>query len=643
MLADHPATGGDLGAAIWAAHRARAASSLARARSGSPLPFAARQDPVALRALLLSLLIVSMVSGGASIPARLAAAFSWPGWPFPGPGITIWVTPPAYAGQAPEIAPKSGVIRALQGSAIAILLNGSNAAIHLRGGRLSTTRLGNRDERADGVILTSGQLSIGPWWHRIGHWQIQATPPSAPALSLAPVVLAGNRLQLSWTMRDDYGLTALRLVVMPAGYPAALPEGTSLPLAAGRHDANIDMRDSPYAGRRISVVLQAVNQAGRQATTTPQFIALPPDHWHDPTARALSHWRQQLALLPAGEMMTGARLMQIAAAPPSAISFAADAQLAGLATGLRVRATSPEAGVTQLLALITQIEAGPDYQPRLALRQAARALLAALSANNPNPAALQRLLAQLNGAVARHMSVIRPGEDVSQMTRMLDQMAAKIAADRAAGRQDQAEREMRQLSSALKALESAQPMSAAQEAQAQAAAAAAQALNKLILGQTSLLDATAHGDATPAAQGALRGQIGPLQHSLNRAGIPGLPGLAGASAAMGKAQSALARVDDDTAQSAQGQAIMDLQQAAAALAAAAQRLTSLGQGGEMPDGQPGDGSGDNAGEDLSHQTLKLQGGNQAGAVEQEIMQRDSDPALPQATHDYLRRLLTPAP
>ena len=85
-LQDEPETDGAWGAEIWAVHRARAAASLAGARTGWPAPLAALRDPYSLRALLWLLLIAGLVIAGPDLPARFSGTLSLPAWPiFAGP------------------------------------------------------------------------------------------------------------------------------------------------------------------------------------------------------------------------------------------------------------------------------------------------------------------------------------------------------------------------------------------------------------------------------------------------------------------------------------------------------------------------------------------------------------------------------
>jgi Domain of unknown function (DUF4175) len=639
-LADVPATGGVLGAQIWQAHQARIAQSLSHARTGWPAPFAALRDPYSLRSLLLLLLASGAIIAGSDGLNRLGAAFVLPPWPFPAPSVNAWVTPPAYTGQAPLLLAPNQPVTVLTGSRITVLLEGSTDAIRFGEAELTGSRLGPESRRADGVITASGMLSIGPWWHRLARWHITAIPPSAPTVALAPPGLENGQLKLHWTTSDAYGLAALSAAIHPLGYDHALTQTAALPALTGKGSAELDTAASPYGGLPVAVTLTAVNLAGVHAATPPQTILLPAPSIEDPTARALARIRQQLALAPEQAPAFAQRMMRLAQSPPSAISFSADAQLAMLATALRARETGPEAAVQRLLVLIRQIEAGQDYEPSQELAQATSQLLEALRHGPPDADTLNRLLAALQQALARHIAAIRaaPAGQASKSfdASALNRLAAQIAADERAGRMQQAQAELQQLAATLQALQNARPMTAAQAAQAQAAAQAAQGLSQLIQGQANLLDQTARGTATPKAESQLQSGLKNLGDALAKAGIPNLPGLGAAGQDMGNAKSALTQQNPSGAQSAETSAIQNLQKAATALQNAIQQSLSIGMSGPTQGQSP---NGEN--EDFSLPNLTLPGNNPADAIEQEIIHLDATPNLPPATHDYLHRLLRP--
>jgi hypothetical protein len=469
--------------------------------------------------------------------------------------------------------------------------------------------------------------------------------PSAPVVDMAPLSLAEDRLKLRWTVSDAYGLASLTVALRPPGYNRALAEGATLPAVTGAASATLDTSESPYGGMTVAVTLHAANLAGMNTASQPQTVTLPPLAVHDPTAMVLGMIRRNLALRPEQGPAIGREMMRVAEAPPSAISYAADAQLAMLATALATRGTETLGAVQRLLLLIRQIEAGPDFGPSQALAQAVQKLLQALAHGPPDADTLNKLLAAMQQALAQHLAAAQstppsqPGQSFDSLA--LNRMAAQIAADEKAGRTQQAQAELRQLAQALRALQNARPMSAAEAAQAKAAGQAAQGLAKLMLGQASLLNQTAQGDATPDQQAQLQKDLNDIGAALSKAGIPGLPGLSSAAQAMGDAQAALTQHDDGTAQTAETSAIQNLQKAAAALQNETAQSLSLGMGGEMLNQTPNGNDPNGSNDDLAIPGLPLQTNNPADRIEQEIIHLDANPALPQATHDYLHRLLMP--
>lgn len=642
-LEDIPATQGEWGAQIWRAHQARMALVLGGARAGWPAPFAARRDPLALRGLLLLLLVCGVLVAGPTAGGRIAAAFVLPAWPFATPEIDAWISPPAYTGQSPELLGK-GPVTVLLGSGLSVIESGADGAIRYAGRDLAASPLGQDSRRADGVITASGVLTVGPWWHRLARWQVTAAPAVAPELVLDGVGPGRDpgTLELRWEARDPYGLSSLTASLRPKGYEDAMPQTAALPPSLGASKSDLDVADSPFAGMQVTVCLKAENLAGLTVSSAPLAVMLPAPDLHDPTAMALAVLRRNLALVPARASAISGQMFKLAKAPPSAIGYGADAQLAMLASALALRSTSPANAVARMLVLIQQIEAGPDYAPGRQLAQASQALLRALAQGPPDAAALNRLLAAMQQALAAHLQAVGAappaGPQRSLDSSALSRLAEQIAADEQAGRLAQAQAELQELAQMLEALRNARPMTAAQAARAQAQAAAARNLTQLMQDEASLLDQTGQGSATPDQQARLHDQLDALRAQLGSVGMPNLPGLPGAGADMQAAQTALGNQDSGGARSAETATIQHLQQAAAALQKNAQQEFSIG-GDEMPNGDSPDG----AGEDFSLHDLSLPGHDAADAIEQEIIQEDANPSLAPATHEYLRRLLSPGP
>jgi hypothetical protein len=664
MLEDAPENDGELTAAIWQLHQRRIAADLSKARPGRIFVDAVARDPMALRGFLLLLLLAGAVIAGPQAVPRLDGAFALPDLPaFAGPSVDAWATPPAYTGAPPLVLQPGKTYPVLAGTSLTVVVNGkSRAPMAVFGaGELAFTALAQSSFRADTVLMASAGLRIGPWWHPLARWNFQVSGPDAPEITLTRLAIVNQQLNIGWRASDRYGLASLTAALSPLGHPGAPAEHMPLAIAGSDpHDesgvAKPDIGDSPYAGLPVSLVLTARNLAGVQRSTPPVTLTLPPPALHDQTALALAALRQKLALAPDRPEAVGEALSQLSQAPLSRISAGADVQMAALAQALRAREMSSMAAEDLLNTLSHEVEAGPDYQPERAFASAAQALEQALqqavASGKPMDAArLQSLLAAMQSALAQHLQALEgknaapagtPGAESpagSMTPGDLNALAQQIARDQAAGQNARAQAELQQLTQMLQALQSAKPMSAAEAARSAAAAQAAQALGSLTKGESVLLDQTNSGTASPGDQGDLRNQLSAARGALGKAGIF-LPGLGDAAGAMATAQDALGRNDESTAAAAESAAIQGLQKAAAALAASSQGLRfDAGQAGagleHLENGNNG------APDENTLPTILPSGGNAAGVIQQEIIKNDSDPTLPDATHQYYHRLLNP--
>ena len=655
MLEDAPENESAISTAIWELHQRRVTSSLQSARAGPPALDAAASDPFALRGLLLLLLLVGAIIAGPESLPRLAGSFAFPEWRFSRPSVNAWITPPAYTGAPPLVLGRGDNPVILSGSRLTFIVNGESArpGAVLGENTLRFAALAEDSFRADTTLTTSAKLRIGPWWYPLAAWTFTVVAPEPPVVHMTQPVPAGPQLLIGWQAQDRYGLASLTATLMPAGYPSALPEQFNLPLnSADSKNAGgtgrPEIGDSPYAGLQVAVTLAARNLAGVTGVAGPMSVTLPPPALQDKTASALATLRQQLALEPAGTPQSGEALRDLAEAPPTQISAAADLQMAVLARQLTAHEIPADAAQQRMATLVHQIEAGPDYAPAQALAAANQALEQALrqamDGGEPlNNARLQKLLAAMHAALAQHLQALQPAASATASQHAinssdLDRMAEQIAQDEASGQTARAQAELNRLEKVLAALQSAKPMSAEQAKRAEAADQAAQALSNMTKGESALLDQTNQGSATPRGQAQLQNQLSATQQNLANAGIP-LAGLGDAANAMSAAQNALTQQDIGTASTAEGSAIQSLQKAQAALAAASQGMAF---GGST---QPA-GSEDEYGDGLSGAPdenaipgILPSGDNAAGAIQRQIIKNDDDPALPQPVHQYYHRLL----
>jgi hypothetical protein len=668
MLEDAPENDGELTAALWQLHQLRIAADLRNARAGRIFIDAVARDPLALRGVLLLLLLAGAVIAGPQAMPRLGGAFSLPELPWlAGPSVDAWATPPAYTGAPPLVLQPGETYQVMAGTRLTVIVNGINRPPGAVFGaqKLNFAALAQASFRADAVLDASAKLRIGPWWRPMAGWRFQVASPGAPVITLGKLAVVNQQLVIGWRASDRYGLASLIATLSPAGHVGAPAEQLPLPIAGPdpQHQNGVakpDIGDSPYAGLPVSVVLTARNLAGVQRSTPPVTLILPPPALQDKTALALAGLRQKLALAPDRPQAAGEALRKLSQAPKSKISGGADVQMAALAQALRNQEISSGAAEDLLDRLSHEVEAGPDYQPERAFASAAQALEQALqqaaASGKPLDAnRLQSLLAAMQSALAQHLQSLggknsgSPGAgspdagspDAGSINPAdLNQLAQQIAQDQAAGQTARAQAELQQLTQMLQALQSAKPMSAAEAARSAAADHAAQELGSLTKGESTLLDQTNNGTASPGDQGNLRNQLSSTRGALGKAGIS-LPGLGEAAAAMATAQGALGRNDESTASGAEDAAIQGLQKAAAALASSSQGMR-FDAGGQSGAGMGPFESGDNGATDEDTlPTILPNAGNAAGVIQQEIIRNDSDPTLPNATHQYYHRLLNP--
>jgi hypothetical protein len=652
-LADAPEANDPAALALWRTHQARIMRSLSTARTGSLNLQAAARDPYALRGFLLFLLITGCIVAGSGSSTRLTAGFALPSWPFAGPEVDAWITPPDYTGAPPRLLTQGEAVTALQGSKLTIITDGPRHApkIQLNQTDFALTALSPSSHRADAVIMQSGRLTIGPWWHRLAAWNITVTPPAAPVITVTKLILSpGSKMTFAWHVQDPYGVADLRLAFHVAGYPDALPENFALPVLADG-TATIDRSESPFHNLPVDFTLSARNLAGITGSLSPAgTYALPGLDLHDKTALALDALRQALAVEPANAAAVAPAIHALAAAPPSAITASADVQMAALATAMALHQISPADAAARLLALVKETDAGEDFATRQALARSNQALLSALqnglNGQPPDAAQLQQLIQAMEQALAQHLANTQPQNFNGQAPHQIDmssleQLAAQIAKDEAAGRTAQAARELQQLQATLQALANARPMTAQQAAQSQAANRAAQGLSQVMGGEAGLLNKTNQGTATAAQQAALQAALNGIEQGLKGAKMD-VPGLAQAGQAMSAAAQALGQGDNPAAAAAEMSAIQQMQKAESSLSAATQNQFSIGQNsGNLPNELPMD-TGVNGGPDETLLPgLDTPVANPASIIQQQIMKQDSTPGLPAPTHQYLQRLLNP--
>lgn len=678
-LSDRPVIDDDpIARALWQAHRRRLLEDVARLRPRLPSPRLDRADPYALRFVVLLALTVGLVAAPDHL-APLAAAVRLPVRAVADLRVDVWVSPPAYSGEAPRAllagAPPTGEATAAgvpAGSQLSVRLGGMAApeATFDVAGRvtpLDRTGVGAFELRLDqsGRLRLSGE-DFGPVDLDI---TVRADAPPAIRLAEQPAATGRGALRLVYALSDDNRVAAATArLTLPGGDGArplvALPD---LPLALPRRNETTsttvrDLTRHPLAGARVRLVGEARDDAGQVAETAPLVIDLPKARMRQPLAAAILEQRRLLA--------EDARR-----APAVASSFETLGDLgapfidkAAEIIGLRVARTAILAArddddlrrvLDYLWQMASAIEAG-DLLPTEQRLAAARDALKEALQNGASNEEIARLTEELKAALDAHLQALaeqagNPGrlDDLGKSGGQSvtgDDLRAAI--DRMRELSELGDRQaaadlLSRLDDILSGLRMAEPRPGPQSDPTLDDLADIIRRQQELQNRTHKLTPDGYSgeefgeewgdpktlDGLSREQRALSDRLRDLLDRLPGDGQPGALGDAGK--AMQGAGRALGEGDPDTAVGEQGAALDALRRGAREMA----RGKGEGTAGTDPLGRPTG----RRGVDLGTETtvpgeIEVQ---RARRLLEELRRRFADPGRPQLELDYLRRLIEP--
>ena len=247
-------------AALWQAHRARAAQSLDKLKAGPARPRVDRYDPFALRALLVLMLVAVTVWASTDLPGRVEAAFKVPEIPATAPDFRIdaWISPPPYTRKEPFVlANASGANEAIsvpQGSLLTVKINGSGAKdykVSLNSPEHSQTlepaaQAGDTYAEFTKTLDQSATLVIGGLLETVKSWPLTVVPDHAPTIAFTGPIEVSNRavMLFKYKVDDDYGVSSAEAHVDRV---AEAPEGRRFRARAADRQAS---RLSAFAAAR---------------------------------------------------------------------------------------------------------------------------------------------------------------------------------------------------------------------------------------------------------------------------------------------------------------------------------------------------------------------------------------------------------
>ncbi|MDE2364878.1 MAG: TIGR02302 family protein [Hyphomicrobiales bacterium] len=707
-------------AALWRVHLARLEARLRGLSVGAPSPQATAEDRWALRAGAVLLAVVAAIAAGPDRSARLAAAFDWRNAAATAAAARLdaWIDPPAYTGRAPIVltgradrdalrvsAPMGSIVivRAADAASLNVSTEGALVAAAEKQDKPQTSGAEKRF-----ALKGASRLTVGA-----DTFEITAIPDSPPTIELLeqPRNNLRGSMTLSYKLDDDYGVIAAEARVTspeiegrPArGRPLTPPPNLTLtlppaPNGLGEGRSTLDVSESPWAGARVSLTLNARDEGGNESSTPPISIYLPQRNFTKPLARALVEQRRNLVLEPDNRARVGAALEALMQEPEK---FGTGA---GIFLGLSAASSELASAKTDndltdvadlLWSMALQIEDGGLSNAERDLRAAEKQLRDALRRNAPEEEirkltealrqAMDKFLAEMmqqqkdgkrdqaQSAPSPNSRTITP-EDLRNMLDDLDRSARS-------GDMAQAQRLLDQMQDMLENLRTARRGGRPNEAQRRMNEALGD-MDKLMRDQQQLRDdtyrdgrgkqdrqserdgATGKGQKREGQPGSLRDRqsqlrdrLAEIERKLGPQGGEGQSDLKSAEEAMRQADGELGEGGDrDKAVDAQGRALEAMKKGADRLARQMQNNgapsdqmgENEGPAGDEPDGQTpeeADPLGRPRGRDprynprAKYDPLGASPALRAQRVLEELRRRLGDVSRPQEELDYLERLI----
>ena len=426
--------------ALWREHRRRVAASTRDIRAGIPSPEVAARDPMAFRfaAALLAVVAVSAAwpDAGKRLREAVTPTFSG-GVAVPQPALEVWITPPAYTGEAP-IFPRLPSAGAEPAGSEDSPLPAIAPAIRVPAGSLLTARLANAPGKAELVlgvsrmpfervdagnasveapVEASGRLAVEIDGDVLADWRIEAIPDRPPTIAFAKPPQATERkaLMLVYKSEDDYGLDRVRAEIRRTyergtvmgkeveTIDLALPRpGAKAAEAASYHD----LTPHRWAGLPVAIRLAARDGAGQTATSDDARLTLPERVFRHPVARQVIEQRKRLTTEPERRESI-AQALQAIALHPAAYQDSIVTFLALTAAHRRLAHEPGDGALDSVRDLLWDtalgIEDGEVSIAERELRRAQQNLMEALARNAPDEE-LERLMDELQRALDRFLS-----------------------------------------------------------------------------------------------------------------------------------------------------------------------------------------------------------------------------------------------
>lgn len=322
---------------LWEQGQTNAATVIHRLRAFFPRPILAKQDPHALRALILILLVTGFIVAGPQWKERLhngLTPFSYTRQATISEDIALWITPPAYTGLPQTMIQGAGryknPVDIPADSIIKARVRGWFGTPELVMGetRLRLKHMDGKNWSAESPMVFAPAIEIKQGFLTRLRLPVNFVTDNPPEITLRgePAALEKGALQIPLRVNDDYGVRTLtmRMTLDPSiadDPPLGAPvEETRNVMSIPKTDTELqpvyDLSWHPWAGLPVVIEITAKDFIGQQAVLEPIKITLPERPFFHPVAKKLVELRKRLIWTPEAAIENASyELERIMAAP----------------------------------------------------------------------------------------------------------------------------------------------------------------------------------------------------------------------------------------------------------------------------------------------------------------------------------------
>jgi uncharacterized protein (TIGR02302 family) len=472
-------------AAIWQAHRSRLSAALAKLRVGPPHPRTDRQDPVALRGLLVLGVVALLALVGDSASDRLRSAFRFnSAKAIAEARLDAWVTPPSYTGKPPlmladgargpaaiEAQPKlfdvpersilivrtSG--KGLGAPSLEVFAEGSSEHQNVEAKKPEagkSTAPNNDIAEIRYELRSSAEVRVLAGGVELARWAFYVRPDKPPVIAMTkpPERTRRGSMKLTYSVEDDYGVLSAGVdvkrdrsadkpvdpkkawaqpdVLKGPRPPYERPPEITLRLprpAQKQAETYVDFGPHPYAGREVILTLEAKDIAGNVGRSKPVKLVLPERLFQKPLARAVIEQRAKLMDDPRYAPLVKRALEALTIQPEGFID--STSVYLGMRTAIRNldRDASREnlkSTVDGLWELALRIEDGDLSDAEKALKDAQDKLAEALEKNAPD-SEIDKLMQEMREALSKYVEQLQKNAQDQTPPEGLDQQNQQLS------------------------------------------------------------------------------------------------------------------------------------------------------------------------------------------------------------------------